>query len=201
MLGCELSEPLQLGFFSNILLTVLTTLGTTLYPFVHIGLGEKHSPNGCHEVPHIMFPLFQIVDSFVMTPPGEHPPALGGKLLESEEAKTARKSSNNCVLRPDCIYTFSFDSKFLDFALWNICSIPGGPKSFSDLFGKQPIKIVAYDLDSTNDNDASANGPKPNLHHNSMKKYLLNIKMTHVSVMSPEQIRPTPKISAVERIV
>lgn len=141
-----------------------------------------------------MFPLFQIVDSFVVTMPGEQPPALGGKLFESEEAKTARKASNNCELRPDCVYTFSFDSKFLDFALWNVCNIPGGSKSFTDFFGKQPIKIVAYDLDSSKGTNAPVKGLKPNVHHNSMKKYLLNIKMTHVSVMVPDQFSPTPKL-------
>lgn len=157
-------------------------VGSTLYPFIHFSMGEKKSGNGLSESAHIMFPLFRIVDQFVETGPGQTAPVLGQFLNEPVAAKIERISSNSFRLKRDCTYSFSFESKFLDFALWNVCSIPGlGSKSFTDFFGSQPVKIVAYDLlpEGREENTSLTHG----FHYEALKQYLLLIKMTHISVM------------------
>jgi len=197
MLGGELSDPMELTFFTKTILKVLTSFARKINPFVHFSFGdEKDKAGGMHELPHLMFPIMKVMDRVIITPPGEVVPTLGSEIEESKAEQTARKASKETFrFELGHTYTFSIYSMYVDFTSWEVCGIPGvGAKSLSYLIGKQIPNLVCYEIE---EEKLKKSGGEV-VHHHDHKKYLLRMEMRHEVNLSSEEVVAANKTVEVE---
>jgi hypothetical protein len=90
--GGELSDKIELGFLTRTFLGILTGISMSLNKYLKVGFGEEYQQNGQYENPHLVFPLFRIMDRLVITRPGEIPPRLGSELPESDQDRYKRQN-------------------------------------------------------------------------------------------------------------
>jgi len=173
-LGAEVTTPLQMGLVTQTIAKGGLRFISTINKGLHYSMGDKGravgTPNA--ELPHCVYPLRKIMDRLVITPPGGTPPPLGQDIKEDAEAIKARKASSALEeYFDDHTYTFSFQSKVLDFTKWEIANVPGvSGTNISSFIGKQPIQVVAYTL---------TDGVDPNGKHRQLdKEYLLHMKLS-----------------------
>jgi hypothetical protein len=193
MLGGELFDKMQMSFVTRSLLSFLMKFAMSLNPFLHFSFGEDHTKDGMFEFPHLTFPLFRVMDRVVVTGPGETPPELGRELPEETADRVARRSGKgpNMNFKQDHIYSFSFHSMYVDFPRWSICNFPGYKYiDLKNFFGQQSIKVVCYELvdPSKPDGEDPNSGPSTLSHFNAYKQYLMSMELSHVSIMSTEEL-------------
>jgi hypothetical protein len=196
MLGGELEEKVSLGYVTRALMSILIKFCMNLNKYLDVNLGEDPKDNGKYEVPHLTFPLFRVMDRVVVTPPGETPPQLGQELPEPDADRNLRRSgkSGEMQFQPNFIYSFSFHSMYVDFQTWSLCNFPGYKAiDLKTFLGNQKIKIVVYELKKPDDYDPAQKIP----HHVCSKRYLTTMQMSHISIMTPEEIAAADATSVV----
>mmetsp|Transcript_2996 Transcript_2996/g.4552 ORF Transcript_2996/g.4552 Transcript_2996/m.4552 type:complete len:1659 (+) Transcript_2996:117-5093(+) len=194
MLGGELFDKMQISFVTRSLLSFLMKFAMSLNPFLHFGFGEEHRKDGMFEYPHLTFPLFRVMDRVVVTPPGGELPTLGKELPEVDADRIARRSGKgpHMTFQQDHTYSFSFHSMYVDFSRWSICNFPGYRAiDLKNFLGQQNIKVVCYELVPPENSNSDSNKSLP--HYNAYKKYLTSMELTHVSIMTPEEIAASTK--------
>lgn len=129
-----------------------------------IGIGEDIKENLDYEQPHVVFPLFRIMDRVVVSNLGEELPILGQEIPESDSDRDKRRNGETeFKFETNRIYTFSFHTSFIDFANWTLCGFPGyNSIDIKTFLGFQSPRIVVYELSPTEINDPKEkiiNGP------------------------------------------
>ena len=78
-------------------------------------------------MPFIAYPLWQSADRMHVTPVGGTAPSLGRDIPETPETRKARrgKDSSENPFVVGKIYSFSWNSKFIDLVAWKACKLPG----------------------------------------------------------------------------
>lgn len=163
--GMEVSDPMKLGLIANGMCNLILKLIRTFNPAVHYSFGSKK------ERAHISFPASSFFETFIVTPPGETPPTMGGLDLEGElpEDAAARKANKTKIdWNSHDTYTMSFHSMYIDFASWSIVSLPiGRDVSLQTFWGNSFASIVFYEV--------GGNGTKA--HDINSTKYIMGIQL------------------------
>eukprot|EP00536_Pseudo-nitzschia_multiseries_P005607 jgi/Psemu1/12964/gm1.12964_g len=165
--GMEISDPMKLGLIAsglcNLILKMIKSQG------IHYSFGTKD------EKAHICFPASEFFDTFIVTPPGETPPSLGGIDIEgeSEETVATRKACKTKIdWNTEDTYTMSFHSMYVDFPSWSVVSLPGGRDvSLQTFWGNSLASVVLYEVPIDTDTDTA----KP--HRIADTKYLVSVRL------------------------
>ena len=148
MVGAELENKLDLGYFTSILLTTLISFSMALNSLLKIGIGDDIKEDLNYEQPHIVFPLFRIMDRVIISKPGEVLPILGEEIPETDIERDKRRNGDiELKFELDRVYTLSFHTSFIDFANWTLCGFPGYSSiDIRTFLGIQSPRIVVYEL-------------------------------------------------------
>lgn len=154
----------------------------SLNKYLKVGFGEEYKQDGHYENPHLVFPLFRIMDRLVITRPGEIPPQLGQELPESDEDRFKRQNGlSHIQFEEDCIYSFSFHTSFVDLSTWTLCDFPGyGSIPIGMFLGNQSPKFVVYEhINTAASTSQDAKPTNQGRQYNSDKKYITSMQLTH----------------------
>jgi hypothetical protein len=124
-------------------------------------------------LPHIVTSLYQGVDRFVVTQPGDTPPILGQDLPETDEERKLRgTSTENFIIDSNAIYSFSYQTMYIDFLDWQVIRIPGFKAiSLEGYWGRQSLFISCYSLIH------NAIGRMVDTHRHQDKKYFWQLEI------------------------
>eukprot|EP00756_Hemistasia_phaeocysticola_P062618 Hpha_TRINITY_DN6070_c0_g1::TRINITY_DN6070_c0_g1_i1::g.63376::m.63376 len=143
-LGAEVKQNLQLSGMRWLLATVCIKCAQTFNANVAI---VTAGAAGTDEQPHMMLPLGLLVDSWIVTPPGETPPRLGTRLPLGDLQHIRKEYRQDYPFDPSLTYTFSWHSMYFDFEDWRIANIPGATgTSLKSFWNEQPLTLTAYAL-------------------------------------------------------
>eukprot|EP00752_Nemacystus_decipiens_P007824 g6989.t1 len=150
-MGGELGERPKQGLVTQTVSKIVMSFAKQMVKSLHYSFGERRAPSDPMdaESPHVTFPLYRVMDWFVVTPEAETPPSLGGALAESAEERTARRGgkSPDIVWSTDVTYTMAFHSNIVNFQDWAVTDIPGqGSLDLNTFLCKQPVSVVVYDF-------------------------------------------------------
>ena len=159
-----------------------------------VAYGVFDSSFGTEDIlPHIVSSLYQGVDRFVVTPDGEIPPTLGIDLPETDiERKKRGTSTSNFIFNTSSIYSFSYQTMFIDFLEWQVIRIPGFKSiSLEGYWGRQSLHIPVYSLTTGGNNNGNGNGSHDSSgshgshgsnggHCKTNKKYHFNFEISRV---------------------
>lgn len=151
VVGGELEKKIDIGYFTSILLSTLVSFSMALNSLLKVGFGEDIKENNDYEQPHIVFPLFRVMDRVIISNLDEELPILGQEIPESDiERDKRRNGDTEFKFETDKIYTFSFHTSFIDFANWTLCGFPGYSSiDIRTFLGIQSPRIVVYELSPT----------------------------------------------------
>jgi hypothetical protein len=171
--GMEISDPMKLGLIANGLCNLILKLVRGFNPALHYSFGSSA------ERAHICFPASTFWETFVVTPPGETPPAMGEIDFESGETAemaAARKSNKTKIdWNTQDTYSMSFYSMFVDFPTWSIVSLPTGRDvSLQTFWGNSFARIVLYEVDN---GKHQRNDTKQQQHSILNTRYLLGVEL------------------------
>ena len=146
-LGAELTKlsTMKLGM-------ILKGIGTILLGTIRrLSHGEVHYDWGDPSVgtrPHLVSTLWNMVDNFIVTEPGDEPPPLGTEINEDNTERKRRKRlrpEKYPALRTDATYTFTFQSMYIDVQKWSAVNFPGLKRVDLHRFWKDsPLNFVLY---------------------------------------------------------
>jgi len=183
--GIEISDPMKLGLIAsglcNLILKMINGNGKGNGNGNNKGKGIHHSFGTGDERAHICFPATTFFDTFLVTPPGETPPTLGGIDIEGESNETTadRKASKTKIdWNTKDTYSMSFYSMYIDFPSWSVVSLPGGRDvPLQTFWGNSLASVVLYEVpnDTDADTDANANARKP--HRIVDTRYLVGLQL------------------------
>ncbi|CAN0079411.1 unnamed protein product [Pylaiella littoralis] len=150
-MGGELGQRPKQGLVTQTVSKIVMSFAKQMVKSLHYSFGERRPPSDPLDVekPHVTFPLYRVMDWFVVTPKAEAPPALGGDLSESAEERVARRGgkSPDIVWNTDVTYTMAFQSGIVNFQDWAVTDIPGqGSLDLNTFLCKQPVSVVVYDF-------------------------------------------------------
>lgn len=150
-MGGELPRKPKWGFMTMTVARIVMKFGSTLVKGLHYNLGDGRGSRDPldEEVMHTTFPLYRVMDRIVITPGDEEPPALGGKIGESDDDRTQRRGGNtpDHTFERGVWYTMCFHSGIIDFQQWAVVNVPGqGSLSLSNFIGDIPIRVAVYVL-------------------------------------------------------
>lgn len=188
--GMEVSDPMKLGLIANGLCNLILKLIRT--PTLHYSFGSNT------EKAHICFPASTFFETFVVTPPGETPPEMGGLDFEGEspETKTSRKAYKTKIdWNTEDTYSMSFHSMYVDFPTWSIVSLPTGRDlSLQTFWGNSFASIVLYEADNAATNKQHTIGDT---------KYLLGVQLKHLGTNGNAEniLRPSASAAALEKTI
>jgi len=167
--GMEISDPMKLGLIANGLCSLILKLIRD--PTIHYSFGSTT------ERAHICFPASTFFQTFIVTPPGEIPPEIGGVDLDGEppDVAAARKAYKTKInWNTEDTYTMSFHSMFVDFPSWSVVSLPiGKDVSLQTFWGNSVARVVLYEVDKDQVDS------KPHLF--TSLKYLLGVQLKSVA--------------------
>ena len=125
------------------------------------------------DIPHIATSLYQGVDRFVITEPGDVPPTLGVDLPESSSVRKKRRSStSNLIIDVNKIYSLSYHTMYIELLNWQVVRLPGFKSiSLEGYWGRQPFYIPCYTLN---------NNHKDGLQRQCDKTYHFNVEIERV---------------------
>lgn len=148
VIGAELDNKLELGYITSLFMSTLVSFSMTMNSLLKIGFGQIPTSKLEHEQPHIVFPLFRVMDRVVVTNANETPPILGQELPESDSDRDLRRSGmKDMKFELNRVYSFSFHTSFIDFSQWTLCGFPGyGDIDLRTFLGLQSPHIVVYEL-------------------------------------------------------
>lgn len=180
--GMEISDPMKLGLIANGLCNLILKMAKSFNPALHYSFGSKD------ERAHICFPASTFFDRFVVTPPGETPPEMGGidfDCNESPNEAAARKAYQTKIdWNTDDTYSMSFHSMYVDFPSWSVVSLPiGRDISLQTFWGNSLAGVVLYEVDDNKDrggdnkNNNNNNNTNDKPHLIASNKYLLNVQL------------------------
>lgn len=169
--GMEISDPMKLGLIANGLCNLILKLVRGFNPALHYSFGNSA------EKAHICFPASTFFETFVVTPPGATPPAMGEIDFESGETPemaAARKANTTKIdWNTQDTYSMSFYSMFVDFPTWSIVSMPvGRDVSLQTFWGNSFARIVLYEV-----NNGKENTKKEQRHSILNTRYLLGVEL------------------------
>ncbi len=157
-MGVELNEKPKWGILTMTLARVVMKFASTIVTSMHYSLGGRTPQSSSstdllnEEKVHATFPLYRVVDRFVVTEEGSDLPVLGKTIVgESEEDHHLRVSGKtpDHEFTTDRWYTLSFYSCFIDFQAWEVVNIPGrGSLPITTFLGLWPFRIIVYTVDS-----------------------------------------------------
>ncbi|CAM9517348.1 unnamed protein product, partial [Hapterophycus canaliculatus] len=150
-MGGELEERPKQGLVTQTLSKIVMSFAKQMVKSLHYSFGERRPSSDPLDVekPHVTFPLYRVMDWFVVTPKDETPPALGGILAESPEERAARRGgkSPDITWSTDVTYTMAFQSGIVNFQDWAVTDVPGqGNLDLNTFLCKQPVSVVVYDF-------------------------------------------------------
>ncbi len=159
-MGVELNDKPKWGILTMTIARVIMKFASTIVKSMHYSLGGRRTPQSSpftrilnEEKVHATFPLYRVVDQFVVTDDkGCDLPVLGKAIIEeSEEDHHLRVSGKtpDHEFTTDRWYTLCFYSRFIDFQAWKVVNIPGqGSVPITSFLGLWPFSIVVYIIDS-----------------------------------------------------
>ncbi|CAM9874990.1 unnamed protein product [Ascophyllum nodosum] len=150
-MGGELEERPKQGLVTQTVSKIVMSFAKQMVRSLHYSFGEKRAVSEPldAQAPHVTFPLYRVMDWFVVTPPNETPPPLGKALPETLEDQAARRSgrSPDIVWSTEVTYTMCFHSNMVNFQEWAVISVPGqGSLDLNMFLCKQPVSVVVYDF-------------------------------------------------------
>ncbi len=159
-MGVELNDKPKWGVLTMTIARVIMKFASTIVKSMHYSLDGRRTPQSSsftgilnEEKVHATFPLYRVVDQFVVTDDKESDlPVLGKAIIEeSKEDRHLRVSGKtpDHEFTTDRWYTLCFYSCFIDFQAWKVVNIPGqGSLSITSFLGSWPFSIVVYTIDS-----------------------------------------------------
>ena len=173
-IGGEIDTPaMNFGMVTKSFAKLLLNIMQAKVRLLHYSFGAE----GGAEAPHIALPLRTSADTFISTPKGEAPPALG-QLLEEWEAPAARAarraaaSSDRYEWDLGVTYTFTFHSMYFDLPSWKGTAIPGLGGRTIDLhsfWGDAAFRLAVYE----------SRAPDKAPHRWRENEYLLRVALRH----------------------
>ena len=173
-IGGEIDTPaMNFGMVTKSFAKLLLNIMQAKVRLLHYSFGAE----GGAEAPHIALPLRTSADTFISTPKGEAPPALG-QLLEEWEAPAARAarraaaSSDRYEWDLGATYTFTFHSMYFDLPSWKGTAIPGLGGRTIDLhafWGDAAFRLAVYE----------SRAPDKAPHRWRENEYLLRVALRH----------------------
>jgi len=136
--GGELQEQLKLGWIMN---NVVQLCGKFARKKTE---GRLHfTMGGKAEKPHLSFPATQLF-TYVVTPPGSEPP----KLCSEELRSLKWQGPTQLTIDPECTYTFTYNTPYLDLCSWELLKVPGvSPLPIESMLGDvSTARVILYDL-------------------------------------------------------
>ena len=168
-IGGEIQEKMNIGIMLR------TVAGMMLRLVKKISHGKLHHSFGHaqeDEIPCIVTSFFHGVDRLHITPPGSTPPLLGRDLPENDDAiKRRRKASADSLkIDVDSIYSFSYQSMYIDLLNWKVVRIPGMQGiDLHSYWGNLPLVVPLYEMED-----------KP-YHATKRKNYFFRFEFMHTS--------------------
>eukprot|EP00948_MAST-09A_sp_MAST-9A-sp1_P001975 g1975.t1 len=156
MFGAEIRERLRLGFVGTTLTRACDKLLHAFVNGVETSFGkdaaaesnndfESPSNNNGFVRPHIAFPLIDLVDKFIVTPPNATPPELGVDIFPSEDDLSKKERRQHKYNTRDT-YSFSFYNMYFDLPNWRLVNLPGLPNvELSSIYNDMPLHFVMYE--------------------------------------------------------
>ena len=175
-IGGEIQEKMNIGIMLR------TVAGMMLRLVKKISHGKLHHSFGHaqeDEIPCIVTSFFHGVDRLHVTPPGSTPPQLGRDLPENDDAiKRRRKASaDSFKIDVDSIYSFSYQSMYVDLLNWKVVRIPGMRGiDLHSYWGNLPLVVPLYELED-----------KP-YHATKRKNYFFRFEFMHTSFSDPGSV-------------
>lgn len=99
---------------------------------------------GRHELPYISFPLNTAMNNVIQTPVGETPPSMKESFSETDESRSARKSSDDANdWSLNHTYSMSFSAESIDLVSWKV--LYPYDINLSLFWGTSPLRLVIYE--------------------------------------------------------
>jgi len=136
--GGELKDQMKLGWImKNVVEMCGKFARKKTEGRVNINMGNKT------ELPLLSWPLQQIF-TYVVTPPGQEPPALGS----AELGLLKWTFVSELPIDTESTYTFIYNTPYLDICSWELLKVPGvSPLSIQAILGDiSGVSVIIYDL-------------------------------------------------------
>ena len=181
-IGGEIPDKMNIGVMMR------TLAGMMLRMVKSLAHGKFHHSFGSEskdEIPHIVTSMYCGVDRFMVTPPGETPPALGREFPETDaDRKVRRSSSNELDIDTSSTYSLSYNSMYIDLLGWRVVKIPGfKPIDLHNYWDDQPLIVPLYDLVGDG-----------KFHSGNNKRYFFRLEFQH----QPHEVAPVPSFPVSE---
>jgi hypothetical protein len=106
--GAEITKKMELGLLTRAMCGSIMQIGRAINPLLHHSFGDNHEV----ELPHIVGPMWSLLDRLVITKPGDTPPPLGQFKFEEVDLELRKKRKGDASFSPDIdlesTYSFSF---------------------------------------------------------------------------------------------
>jgi hypothetical protein len=142
--GGEATNKMELGMIMRSVCKAVSNFACSIITDLHYSFGDPQNIDE-YEIPHMAAPLFTTMDKIVVTPPGERPPPMGAPFPEDPEFRKKRfkfRSIDDAKLDLRNVYSFSVNTRNIDFSTWQVVGIPMvRPMDLRSFFGDSTLRL------------------------------------------------------------